>query len=132
MTTTEIIAIIGEAGLSLPDAFRRETPEALARFYNGVGADWFPVWLRRAATGLLERMEPLAFVHDVEFATAVPSYYAFSMAQLRWAYNAARLVLYSSSERYRTHRKRFIMVAWICAACCQLGGWRGFRKGLAK
>ena len=124
MTANEIIRIVDEANLSLPAAFRSESPEALARFYNGVGADWFPVPLRRAVTGILERMEPLAFVHDVEFATAPPNYFAFSLAQVRWAYNALLLTIY-----YQHHRFRFLLTAWLAAGCCQLGGYRGFREG---
>lgn len=124
MSREEIIAIVGEAGLSLPTAFRHETPDALGRFYNGVGAGWFPVRLRKVVTGILERLEPLAFVHDVEFATAPPNYFAFSLAQVRWAYNALLLAIH-----YQHHRFRFLLTAWLAACCCQLGGYRGFREG---
>lgn len=124
MKTSDIIRIIDEAGLSLPPVFERESPEALTRFYNGVGAEWFPARMRRKVTGILERMEPLAFVHDVEFATAPPNYFAFTIAQLRWAYNALLLAIY-----YRRFRLRFLLAAWLAALCCQLGGYRGFREG---
>ncbi len=128
MNTGGIIRIITEAGLSLPPVFQRETPEELARHYNGVGADWFPAWLRKLATKVLVRMEPLAFVHDVEFATSAPNYFAFSIAQVRWAYNALLLVLLV----YRRYRLRFLAVAWLCALACQLGGYKGYLRGLRK
>lgn len=124
MNVGEIITIIQEVGLSLPPAFQHETPMELSCFYNGVGADWFPERLRRAVTMVLERMEPLAFIHDVEFGTAPRSYMAFTRAQLRWVYNAAKLALFF----YREHRLRFFIAATLCAVCCQFGGWRGYKS----
>ncbi len=128
MKIDQIIATVGEAGLSLPGAFQHESPEDLARHYNGVGADWFPDWLRRRVTTILERMEPLAFIHDVEFGTSPRNYFAFTTAQIRWAYNALLLAMY----QYKEKRLRFLAAAWLCAAACQLGGRRGYMKGLRK
>ncbi len=122
MKIIEIIAIIAEARLSLPPIFRRERMDSLGRFYNGVGADWFPAWLLLMVTMILERLEPLAYIHDVEFATAPRTYRAFTRANLRWAYNAIKLARY-----YQHGRLRFLLVAWLCALCCQLGGWRGYK-----
>lgn len=132
MNIYEIIMIIDAAGLSRPPIFQRETPEELARFYNGVGPEDFHKCTRRFVTWALERMEPLAFVHDVEYGTSEPNFMAFTVAQLRWAYNALRLAFCSSSPRYRDHKKRFLCAAWLCALACQLCGWWGFKKGLEK
>lgn len=132
MKIIEIIAIIEDAGLSQPPAFQRETPEALARYYNGVGPEKFHACIRRFITWALERMEPLAFIHDVEYATTKPTFWAFCVAQMRWAYNAVKIYFFSSSPRYQCHRKRFLIVAWLCALSCQLGGWWGFKAGLKK
>ena len=123
MNIYEIIMIIDAAGLSRPSIFQREALEVLKRYYNGVGAYWFTEWLLKLSTLIFERMEPLAFIHDVEFAVAPRTYRAFTLANLRWAYNAIKLA------RYYQHGKiRFLLVAWLCALCCQLGGWGGFKR----
>lgn len=133
MDVGEIIQIIKEADLSLPPAFQRETPEVLGlRFYNGVGPEKFHKCVRRFITWALERMEPLAFIHDIEYGTTEPTFWAFTVAQMRWAYNAVKLFFFSPSPRYQSHRKRFLIVAWLCALSCQLGGWWGFKAGLQK
>lgn len=127
MNIDEILRISADAGLSRPDICRVLPVERLTPHYNGVGPDWFAGWLRYCSTWLLERLEPLAFWHDVEYAFGTPDYWAFTRAQCRWVVNAWRLRRY-----YASRRNRFFAVALLCAVLCQICGYPGYLKGLCK
>lgn len=123
--TIELREFVVENDLSRPRYFNWLSIGDLAASWNGIGADWFPKWLRRVFTTVLHRLRPLAFVHDVEFAYAPRTYWAFTTANARWAYNALLMVIRDPLMLFAI---RFLICAWICALACQLGGWKGFKS----
>ena len=50
-----------------------EDAERLARYHytrkvcNGIGADWFPAWLRKFVGALAPFLEPAAWIHDLDY-----------------------------------------------------------------
>lgn len=123
-TVTDLRRLIIAYDLSRPADFDQLTDAELTACYNGIGAAWFPAFLRAGCTAVLNRMEPLALIHDVEFTRAPRTYRAFSVANLRWAFNACRI---AGKTVIMPGRWRFLCAALLCAAACQLGGFRGYR-----
>lgn len=104
-----------EAGLSMPEMFRSASVEQLQACYNGVGPDRWSSCFRRFTTWVLTFLEASALIHDWEYEYQPKTYGAFTVANLRLAYNAAR------------DCHPFAGLAG--AVLCQLFGWVGFRKG---
>lgn len=52
--------------LRLARAELLNTPEA-GKICNGVGADWFPKWMRLLVTELHMSLEPGSWIHDMEY-----------------------------------------------------------------
>lgn len=104
-----------EAGLSMPERFQFATPEQLQVCYNGVGPDRWSSCFRRFTTWILTFLEASALIHDWEFTCQPKTYGAFTLANLRLAYNAAK------------DKHPFAGLAG--AVLCQLFGWKGYREG---
>lgn len=101
--------------LSMPEMFRFASQEELQFCYNGVGPDRWSSCFRRFTTWVLTFLEASALIHDWEYEYQPKTYGAFTLANLRLAYNAAK-------DKHP--------VAGVAAAVlCQLFGWRGFREG---
>lgn len=121
----DLMAMILRRGLSVPEYYRDLTEERIRVIYNGIGPEaWCPA-LRSLVTWILERYEADALIHDVEYALAPRTYKAFSVANVRFAYNACVNALY---DRGLT-RKALADVALglLLALLCQIGGWRGYK-----
>lgn len=123
---TALCGQIREAGLSTPLLFWRLAMEARRACYNGIGpAAWSP-WFRRAVTWLLEWFEVEALIHDVEYAYAPRTYWAFTIANARFALNALLYALHEGEGvKYVLRQTAFGLAL---ALLCQLFGWRGYKK----
>ena len=109
-------------GVSAPRSFRTAPPELLARAFNGVGPDsWCPVF-RSAVSWLLKPFFTAALPHDWEYSLPEKSFGAFTLANLRFAWNAA---LEALDER----RLSMAGMGIALAILCQLFGWSGYRNG---
>lgn len=103
-----------EARLSMPEMFRFASQAQLQACYNGVGPDRWSSCFRRFTTWVLTFLEAPALIHDWEYEYQPKTYGAFTLANLRLAYNAAK-------DRHP--------VAGVAAAVlCQLFGWIGFKN----
>jgi hypothetical protein len=103
------------AGLSMPGWFRYASPETLTECYNGVGPDRWSSRFRRFMTWILTFLEASALIHDWEYEYQPKDYAAFTMANLRLAYNAAK--------------DKHPVAGLAGAILCQLFGWIGFKTG---
>jgi len=101
-------------GLSLPERFLSAAPETLTECYNGVGPDRWSSRFRRFTTWVLTFLEASALIHDWEYEYQEKTYWAFTVANLRLAYNAAR--------------DRHPVAGILGAVLCQCFGWRGFKN----
>ena len=100
--------------LWVPDGFWMTTHEELQACYNGIGPDRWSSRFRRFTTWILTFLEAPALIHDWEYTYQPKTYGAFTMANLRLAYNAAK----------DNHPFSGITAAVLC----QLFGWRGYEK----
>jgi len=103
-----------DAGLSMPDLFRFASAEQLQACYNGIGPDRWSSRFRRFTTWILTFLEASALIHDWEFTYQPKTYWAFTVSNLRLAWNAA------------LDRHPFSGIT--AAVLCQLFGWCGFRE----
>lgn len=101
-----------DAGLSMPHLFRFASAEQLQACYNGIGPDRWSSRFRRFTTWILTFLEAPALIHDWEFTYQPKTYGAFTLANLRLAYNAAK--------------DKHPFSGITAAVLCQLFGWRGF------
>ena len=115
-----------ELNLSAPDEFWRSSPERIVAAYNGVGPDLLPRWIRRIITALLARYEPEAMVHDYEYEQPRKTFWRFTVANARFAWNAVRAAVRDNELLIVMVRQAVLGV--LLAALCQLGGWRGFKS----
>jgi len=103
------------ARLSMPEMFRFATLEVLQACYNGIGPDRWSSRFRRFTTWILTFLEAPALIHDWEFTWQPKTYGAFTLANLRLAFNATK----------DNHPFSGITAAFLC----QLFGWKGFLNG---
>ena len=119
MTDIEYIRYLRQTAVALkfsfPPNFKRYNSKRLLRCYNGVGAEWMPDWLLKIVTFLCDRLEAPALLHDFEFVHGKKSYWRFTVANVRLAYNAAK--------------SRRMLLGIAAAIICQLFGWYAYKNG---
>ena len=99
-------------GLSMPHMFRFASSADLQACYNGIGPDRWSSRFRRFTTWILTFLEASALIHDWEFTYQPKTYGAFTLANIRLAFNATK----------DNHPFSGITAAFLC----QLFGWKGF------
>ena len=119
MTDIEYIRYLRQTAIALkfsfPPGFKRYNSQRLLRCYNGIGAEWMPDWMRKAVTYICDRLEAAALIHDFEYTHGKKSYWRFTVANVRFAYNACR--------------SRRPVAGLSGAILCQLFGWPAYKNG---
>ena len=120
MTDIEYIRYLRQTAIALkfsfPPGFKRYNSDRLLNLYNGVGADWMPKFARRFLSWAFPFLEAPALLHDYEFTHGKKkSYWRFSVANVRLAYNCAR--------------NRQLLIGIAAAVICQIFGWSAYRNG---
>jgi hypothetical protein len=100
---------------SLPKGFKNKSYAWLCRNYNGIGAEWMPKCVRQKVTKLFSYMEPVALVHDYEYLSEDKSYWNFTKANMRLAYNGAK--------------SGYLFSGLALAVICQCFGWSAWKEG---
>lgn len=112
---TRLCNIAKTKGYSFPSGFKQKSLPWLRRHYNGIGAEWMPSCVRKIVTKCFSWMEPAAFLHDIEFLSENKSYWNFTKANLRLAYNG--------------FKSGCIFFGISSALLCQLFGWSAWKEG---
>ena len=113
------------ARLSMPTLFRFASAEQLQACYNGIGPEAWAPGLRSIVTVLLDRFEPEALIHDWEYMYQPKTYGYFTLANLRFAWNAFMCACGSADSR-----KNLLLqtgAGIVLALLCQLFGWKGYK-----
>ena len=100
---------------SMPSGFRKANYTRLSKIYNGIGAAWMPEWARRFLTIYLLTLAPASLIHDYEYVYGKTGYWAFCVANMRLAYNAAV--------------DHHFLLGLLAALLCQVFGYGAFREG---
>ena len=112
--------------LSAPDQFWAESEEWLTEFYNGIGPEAWSGKFRRLTTWLLEFFEADALIHDYEYSLPGKSYWKFTLANVRFAWNACVLAFGAYSFRRGC---RVAVLGVFLAFLCQIFGYGGYKAG---
>ena len=119
MTNIEYIKYLRQKAIALkfsfPPNFKRYNSKRLLRCYNGIGAEWMPKWFRDFVTYIWDELAAAALLHDFEYAHGAKSYWRFTVANVRLAYNAAR------------SRRPLLGIGAMIV--CQLFGWGAYKAG---
>lgn len=113
-----------DRNLYAPKSFWTATNEQLHNCYNGIGPDAWSPYLRGAVTRCLEVFESDALIHDYEYESAPRTYAAFTLANLRFAWNATVNAFYCANL---ITGFQHVIFGMLLALLCQLFGWRGFK-----
>ena len=104
----------------LPKYFDTLSNEQICSLCNGIGAEFFPKFLRKWLNQLFFIFEASACVHDVEYAIG-GSYLTFTIANIRFAVNGVKAAL-------RMRSFKFACYAVLFGILCQLFGVKAFNK----
>lgn len=115
-----------QAKLSMPAGFITVEDKLLCACYNGIGPDKWSSCFRRIATYLLEFFEADALIHDYEYSLPEKSYTHFTIANIRFVWNAAVLAF----KYYCRHTAiRITLLGFLLGLLCQAFGYAGYQKG---
>lgn len=120
-----LVSEIRGKGLSTPDGMDLTDLPGLVRVYNGIGPDAWAEPLRRISTALLARFEPEALIHDWEYTHQPKTYWAFTWANIRFAWNAFLCAFRTADTRKKLLAQTAAGLA--LATLCQIWGWTGYR-----
>lgn len=113
--------------LSAPEAFRSERLVILHACYNGIGPDRWSTRFRGFVTWVLGFFEADALIHDYEYSLPQKSYWLFTVANLRFAFNSVVL----AAVRFGVSRKtaKVAALGLLLALLCQFFGYSGYKTG---
>jgi hypothetical protein len=115
-----ICEVIKKRRYWLPKYFNELSCEEIRSYSNGIGAEFFPKFLRKWLTELFFIFEATACIHDVEYAIG-GSYWTFTIANIRFAVNGFKAAL-------RMQSIKFACYAVLFGILCQLFGYKAFNK----
>ncbi len=112
---TKLCDVAKTRNFSFPKGFEQKSIPWLRCQYNGIGAEWMPSCVRKFVTRCFSWMEPAALIHDIEFMTAPKTYWNFTKANFRLAYNGLK--------------SGCVFSGLSAAVICQLFGWSAWKEG---
>ena len=115
-----ICEVIKKRRYWLPKYFNELSCEEIRSYSNGIGAEFFPKFLRKWLTELFFIFEATACVHDIEYAIG-GSYWTFTIANIRFAVNGIKAAL-------RMQSIKFACYAVLFGILCQIFGYKAFNN----
>ena len=106
---------------------RRYTMAQLCKYYNGIGPDAFPEWLREKVTELHPSLEPAALIHDLEWTESDGSEEKFQASNERLERNG---ILLAKAIFPWYHYRRYLVIhqAKRFSQLCGLFGFAGWQE----
>lgn len=124
----DLYNIVLQKKLSIPAEFEKEKISILRQCYNGIGPDRWSSQFRAFTTSLLEFFEAEAMIHDYEYSLPKKSYWRFSKANLRFAFNGVVLAIKTHKISLKT--LKLIVLGFILALLCQMFGYSGYKTAV--
>lgn len=109
-------------GVDAPAGFWVTSVPELVAIFNGIGPDRWSSRFRKLTSWLLSPFMVAALVHDWEYSQPEKSYWAFTKANLRFAWNG---LLEGLWEKHLA----LIPMGALLALLCQIFGYGGYQKG---
>lgn len=104
------------------------TEQELAERWNGIGPEAFPSWLRNVISFLHPSLEPVAFIHDLEWSESDCSKEKFEASNQRFKRNGYAV---AKKEFSWWNPRRYLVMnqARRFGNACQLFGWQAWCAG---
>jgi len=100
----------------------------LADMANGIGSESMPSWMRGFVSFLNPSLEPVAFIHDVEWSLEEKSKKHFKESNKRFKKNGHKCAIYFHGW-WNPRRYLVMMQASRFAKICQMFGWKAYLSG---
>ena len=130
-TEADIRALVAKAiaaGLEGADALTDAPSWALARIYNGCGAEWMPESFRQRLTKWLEVFESAFLIHDWDFSDSDGTRVGFVRANERLERNCRKLADFVYPwYNWRRYAARALAPVVYEAVSCP-GGWLAWQQ----
>ena len=119
--------IAGFCRLLAPKGFWQEDDHRLTEIYNGIGPEQWSSRFRRLTTRFLQFFAAGALIHDYEYSLREKNYKKFTLANLRFAYNACKLAFGNYRIRLAC---RVSLFGILLALLCQCFGYSAYKMGV--
>lgn len=125
-TISRLMLLVAEYGLEGKMLVESYTFAELAKFFNGMGPEWFPAWAREVLDKIFDVFAPAFLIHDTEWATTEGSYREFLNSNDRLERNCKKIAdaeygWYNPMRYYRRHQGA------VFARLCQTFGYGAFK-----
>lgn len=115
-------------GREILDTF---TNAELQSVFNGIGPEAFPDWLRAVLDFIHPSLEPVAFIHDGEWARSDGTEESFTASNMRFFLNGVK-VAQAEFAWWRLRRYAVMFNAWKFSRICQRFGWSAWMAPFAE
>lgn len=130
MYTREEIAALRQKCIVLEldgrEILEKYTDAELQKICNGIGPELFPEEARKFISDIHDIMQPVAFIHDVEWWESEGGYEHFYWTNKRFELNGYRC----ARAEYAWYDPRRYINMWRArrlAMCCHWGGWLAYQ-----
>lgn len=131
MYTLEEIAALRkkciELGLENVEILEKYTDRQLQKICNGIGPELLPDVLRELISKMRPTLQPVAFIHDVEWYESDGEHFTFSESNARFRTNG-HICAKAAYPWYHPCRYLVMLQADRLASYCQMGGWAAFMQ----
>ena len=116
-----------ELGLENCPILDKYADEELQRICNGIGSELFPNEVRKLVSAMHPTLQPVAFIHDVEWYESDADHFTFSESNARFKTNG---YICAKAKYPWYHPLRYIVMAqaYRLGNTCQLAGWLAYVK----
>lgn len=99
----------------------------LQNICNGIGSELFPDEVRKLVSAMHPTLQPVAFIHDVEWYESDADHFTFSESNARFKTNG---YICAKAKYPWYHPLRYIVMAqaYRLGNTCQLAGWFAYAK----
>ncbi|MCR5414550.1 MAG: hypothetical protein K6F50_07485 [Kiritimatiellae bacterium] len=127
----ELRRLCEEYKLEGREILEKFTDGELAATYNGIGPEAFPDWLRKCIDALHPSLEPVAFIHDIEWSQEDKSPFLFAESNERFKRNGCK-VAKAKFGWWRPRRYIVMNQARRFGNVCGIFGFSAWKSGKMK
>ena len=107
------------------EILEKYSDEELQKICNGIGPEFFPGWSREIISNIHPTLQPVAFIHDVEWYESDGEWETFYWTNREFDSNGIR----AAFAKYKWYDPRRYIVCWRAnrlARVCHFGGWLAY------
>ena len=109
------------------EILEKYSDEELQKICNGIGPELLPDVLRKLISQMRPSLQPVAFIHDVEWFESDADHFTFGESNARFRTNG-HICAKAEYPWYHPFRYLVMLQADRLASYCQMGGWVAYVK----